>query len=59
VDFFWYKDGKTYNRRGFWKNTLKDKLQYFDSSMSAHNNMRNNGYVKIWDLGQGKYVYQK
>ena len=56
--FFWYKDGKTFNRRGFWKNTLKDKLPTFDPEMSAHNNMRiNGGYTKVWDIGQKKFLW--
>jgi hypothetical protein len=55
IGFFWYKDGQIYNRRKFWKNTLSEKLENFNPKVSAHNNMRSNGYVKIWDLGQGKY----
>lgn len=53
--FYWYRDGQIYNRRKFWKNVLHKKLQNFDPGLSAHDNMRANGFVKIWDLGQGKY----
>jgi hypothetical protein len=41
-----------YNRRGWWKGKLSQKLENFDPSISAHNNMRNNGFVKFFDLGQ-------
>lgn len=54
--FFWYKNKNIYNRRGFWKNTLSKKLDNFIPEISAHNNMRNNGYVKIFDIGQSVYV---
>lgn len=57
--FFWYYQvtNKIYNRRGFWKNTLASKLKTFDPSISAHNNMRNNGYMKVFNLGNSVFVY--
>ena len=57
--FFWYKDNNLYNRRAFWKNTLSKKLDNFNPDMSAHNNMRYNGYTKVYELGQSVYVYKK
>jgi hypothetical protein len=57
--FFWYKDKNLYNRRAFWKNMLPKKLENFDPNISAHNNMRNNGYIKVFDLGQSVYILNK
>ena len=57
--FYWYKNDKLYNRRGFWKSMLPKKLEKFDPMMSAHNNMRMhpNNYIKVWEMGQGKYYW--
>jgi hypothetical protein len=55
--FFWYKNNDIFNRRAFWKNTLYKKLEHFDPSVSAHNNMRNNEYIKIFDIGQSVYIF--
>ena len=38
------------------KNVLKDKLDNFDITLSEIDNMKNNGYVRIWDAGNKKYV---
>ena len=57
--FFWAKDGQMYNRRGWWKARLPEKLDHFDPNLSAHNNMRANGFVKIYDIGQRTYVWHK
>ena len=59
--FQWYHPNtqQIYNRRGFWKNQLSKKLESFDPQISAHNNMRNNGYYKIFNLGNNVFVYEK
>jgi len=56
--FYWYRDNKIYNRRGWWKGIQSKKLEKFDPALSAHDNMRANSYVKIFELGQGKYEWQ-
>ena len=55
--FFWWKDNLIHNRRGLWKGLLPKKLERFDPQISAHNNLRNHGYVKIWDIGQSKFEW--
>jgi hypothetical protein len=59
--FNWYypKTNLIYHRRGFWKNELDKKLENFDPSVSAHNNMRNNGYVKVFNLGNNVFTFIK
>jgi len=39
------------------KHKLKNKLSTFDPDVSAWQNMRNNGYDRIWDCGNGKWVW--
>jgi hypothetical protein len=38
---------------------LPKKLEIFDPSISAHNNMRANGYIKIFEMGQLKFGWNK
>ena len=57
--FYWYKNDKIFNRRGWWKSMLPKKLEIFDPSISAHNNMRANGYIKIFEMGQLKFGWNK
>lgn len=45
------------NRRKWWKNTLSERLDVFDPNISAHNNMRNNGFTKIFEMGQAVFVW--
>jgi hypothetical protein len=56
--FQWYhpNTNKIYNRRGFWKNQLSKKLTNFDEGISAHMNMRNHGYYKIFTLGNNVFT---
>ena len=56
---YWYfgkdKNYKRYHRFGFAKHTLSKKLDNFDSNLSEWENMKNNGYDRIWDCGHLKY----
>lgn len=45
------------DRRGFMKHLLKDKLDKFDSNLTEWENMKNNGYNKIYDCGN--LVFEK
>ena len=55
---WYYSETKTiHNRRGFWKHQLPKKLKKFDENLSAHNNLRANGYYKIFTLGNNVFTY--
>lgn len=54
-NFYYIKNGVRFNRIPFQKHKLKDKLQLFDSSKSEWENMKSNGYDRIWDCGSLKY----
>ena len=56
---YWYfgrdKNYKRHHRFGFAKHTLSKKLAKFDNNLSEWQNMKNNGYDRIWDCGHLKY----
>lgn len=54
--YFYFKHGKRYNRIGFQKHKLKDKLEKFDINLSEKENMINNGYLIIYTSGNKKYT---
>jgi len=59
--WYFYKSNalKLYHRFNFRKNVLKDKLKIFDENLSEWENMKNNGYDRIWDCGHLKYEWKK
>ena len=56
---YWYfgkgKSYKRYHRFNFAKHTLSKKLKNFDPNLSEWENMKNNGWDRIWDCGNLKY----
>jgi hypothetical protein len=44
------------SRQQYMKHMLKDKLEKFDESLTEVENMKNNGYKRIWDCGN--YVFE-
>jgi len=60
-NYFYIQHGypKRYHRFGFAKHTLKNKLKTFDSDISEWENMKSNGYDRIWDCGTTKWVWKK
>jgi hypothetical protein len=41
----------------FQKSKLKNKLQKFDESLSEWENMKANGFDRIWDCGHSKWIF--
>ena len=54
---FIIKDNKIFNRIGFQKHKIGEKLEIYDSALSADENIINNGYRIIWD--SGNYIFSK
>lgn len=54
-NYFWFKGNKRYHRYVFAKHKLKSKLKDFDLSLSEVENMKRNGYFRIWDCGSKVY----
>lgn len=45
------------NRMGFQKHKLKAILPTYDENITEWQNMKNNGYDRIWDCGNGKWNF--
>ena len=50
-----YKELK--HRMSFQKHKLSKILTKYDESLSEWSNMKNNGYDRIWDCGNSKFIY--
>lgn len=48
-----------YSRLQFQKHKLKNKLEFFDPELTEWENMKNNGYDRIWDCGNSVWVYDE
>jgi len=57
---YWYTKDYTnrIHRFNFRKDLLREKLVQFDPNLSEWNNMKNNGYDRIWDCGNLVFVYK-
>jgi hypothetical protein len=58
-NYIYFKNRVVYNRIKFQKHKLKKQLDYFDSSITEWENMKNNGYNRFWDTGNIKYEYKR
>ena len=54
-NYFYVVNNKRVHRFSYQKHTLKDKLKRFDPNLSETENMKNNGYYRIWDCGHYKF----
>lgn len=57
-NYWYYGKGNTYkryHRYNFVKHTLSVKLNIFDNKLTEWENMKNNGYDRIWDCGSIKF----
>lgn len=60
-NFWYFKKGysKLLSRQSFQKHKLAKKLAKFESSLSEHANMIENGYLRIYDCGSSVWVWDK
>jgi len=58
-NYFYIIDKKRHHRVAFQKHKIKDKLQFFDSSLTEYQNMLKNGIDRIWDCGNYVFEYNK
>jgi hypothetical protein len=61
VNYYYFnkREGIRYSRHQFQKHKLEDKLPIFDESLSEGDNMKMNGFYKIYDCGNYKFVWRK
>lgn len=48
-----------FDRRHFQRHLLEDKLERFDSELTAWENLKQNGYTRMWDCGNHKFEWRK
>ena len=56
INYSYYKNKIMLSRIGFQKHKLKDKLKVFDENLTEFENMKNNGYLQMYDCGNMKFV---
>lgn len=56
-NYFYVKNNKIYSRQQFMKHKLKNRLEIFDPELTEAENMFNNGYRRLWDAGNYRFVY--
>jgi hypothetical protein len=54
--YYFRNDNELYHRSNFMKHKLSTKLETFDESLTEYQNMLNNGYDRLWDCGNLKYI---
>lgn len=59
-NYFYTLDGycTLSGRQGWQKSKLKNKLKSFDPSLSEWENMKMNGFDRIWDCGHSKWIWR-
>jgi hypothetical protein len=59
---YWYTHMSSckerYSRYMFQKHKLKQILENYNETLSEHQNMRNNKYIRVYDCGSYKFVYK-
>ena len=56
---YWYiNNGIIENRMKYQKHKLPNLLESYDENLTEVENMRNNGYTRIWDCGNLKFKYE-
>lgn len=60
-NYFYFKHGDSTlcSRIQFQKHKLAQKLSNFDPELSEYENMKNNGYNRIYDCGNNVYTWQR
>ena len=57
-NYWYFKNMIRYHRFGFRKFILKDRLENYNHNLTEVENMKNNGYDRIWDCGSTKWIYK-
>jgi len=60
-NYWYFIDGgnRLWHRYNFRKDQLSKKIARFDDKLTEWENMKNNGYDRIWDCGNIKYEWNK
>lgn len=55
--YFYWKNERAYNRMSYQKHKLPKLLEIYDPNKTEYQNMLDNKFIRIWDCGNGKWVY--
>ena len=57
--YYYFKNNVCYSRQKFMKSKLKSFLEVYDENLTEYENAIINGYHRIWNCGNIKYIYNK
>jgi len=57
-NYWYFKNKKIFNRLKFQKHKLSNILDNYNETLSEWENMKNNGYNRIWDCGNDVYILE-
>ena len=57
--FYTNSNGIRTSRQSMMKHKLKDKLKIFDPALSERDNCWNNGWYRVWDLGNTRWIQNR
>lgn len=55
--YYYWRNNEIYNRRGFQKHKLEQRLANYNADLTEAQNMFNHGYRRIWDAGHYRLEY--
>jgi hypothetical protein len=56
--YIYWKDNKILHRMSCQKHKLPKLLEKFDINKSEYENMKDNGWYRVWDSGNSKWIYK-
>lgn len=56
-NYFYYNNGSVLSRQKCQKHKLHKLIDNFDDNKTEYENMKNNGYVRVYDAGHYKFIY--
>lgn len=58
-NYFYYKRGILESRNKFQKHRLSKILLDYNPDLTEYENMKNNGYKRVWDCGQSVWLWER
>jgi hypothetical protein len=57
--YIYWKDNKILNRMSCQKHKLNKLLDIFNPNKTEYENMKDNGWRRVWDCGNSKFIWKK
>ena len=55
-NYFYFKQNSIFSREQFQKHKLKNKLEIFNDTLTEYENMKLNGFDRVWNCGNYKFL---